>query len=224
MLGADQQSQSHSSHFQASLIPSSEVALGHGRQRWRLFSRHLLRVSLRGQKRRGWRPLDTRIVNFMVISDQFGIWSNYQQGIAAATKTELETGHMATCVSPRASPRTATKGHSIIFCPPQQQWLRPGGGCSTMAQGSPHLPAPLGNKQKDAPQKPFGHKGSLLTAEVAPAESSACLLPNNVTLSVFPKDLIRWVQAGLQTPCAPGQLCTSSSRHPPTGADEAGVS
>lgn len=135
---------------------------------------------------------------------------------------------MATCVSPRAgpraSPRAATKGHSTIFCLPQQQRLRSSGGCSTTAQGSLHLPAPLGNKQKDAPQKPFGRKGSSLAAEVALAELTACLLPNNVMLSVFPKELISWVQAGLQTPCTLGQLCASSFCHPPTGADEAGAS
>lgn len=176
----------------------------------------------------GWRPLDSRIVNFMVISDQFGIWSNCHQGIAATTETELETGHTATCVSPRASPGTAAKGHSTIFCPPQQECLRPGGGCSTTVQGSLHLPALLRNKQKDAPQKPFGCKkllsGSPLTTEVAPAESTACLLPNNIMLSVFPRDLISWVQAGLQTPCTPCQLCASSFCHPPTHMDEAGAS
>lgn len=123
-----------------------------------IFSRLLLRGCLKKQKRRGWRPLNSRIVNCMVISDQFGIWSNCHQGIAATTETELETGHMATCVSTRASPRTATKGDSTIFCPPQQQWLRQDSSCSATAQGSLYLPAPLRNKQKDAPQKPFGCK------------------------------------------------------------------
>jgi len=42
LLGVEQQSQSHSPHFQASLIPSSEMALGHGKQRWRLY---ILRAS-----------------------------------------------------------------------------------------------------------------------------------------------------------------------------------
>ena len=64
-------------------------------------------------------------MNFMIISDQFGIWSSYHQAIAASIKTELETGHMATRLSPRASPRTAAKGHSTIFCPAQQEQLRP---------------------------------------------------------------------------------------------------
>lgn len=104
-------------------FPAVEWKAMDGRGGGYIFSRLLLRGCLRKQKGMDAIGLQN--------SNQFGICSNCHQGIAATSDTELETSHRTTCASPKLDPAQPQKGHSTISCPPQQQWLRQDGGCSS---------------------------------------------------------------------------------------------